>query len=478
MSERVEPNPGDNPNRTIADKAPKPAGIMPKNLQSMVMIGIAVLMVLIMWLTGGGKKAATATEPAVPAPPPVMPTDTAQVQDFEKRIQSEQQAAHHPVPGANASQTSLPSGSPGYDAYGAASMTGAQSPVAPPSPGAFPQYAGQEQQPIAPPPPNPIEVDRKRRAYESLFASNVALTYRRGEEGSKLLGSDRAALAGDGSASASYPNTQSVPMPGLAALASQDPQLEWLNPTQLPALGSPQPANQPRTPASTPGNAAGKDDKPRSAAKAPNPYAATPGAFNSASGPAYVLFEGTTIDTALMNRLDGSFSGPVDCLVTNDVYSHDHQHVLIPAGAKIVGEAQKVNTFGQRRLAVFFHRLIMPDGLSVSLDQFKGLDQVGATALHDKVNNHYAKIFGASMAVGILGGIAEIGTGDILTQSAIDRARVGFGEGMATAGEQILDRFLNILPTITIREGTRVKVYLSNDLLLPDYAHHTMPSDL
>jgi len=93
MSERVELNQGDNPNRTIGDKAPEPAGIMPKNLQSMVMISIAVLMVLIMWLTGGGKKATTAPKAPVPATPPVMPTDTAQVQDFEKRIQSEQQAA-------------------------------------------------------------------------------------------------------------------------------------------------------------------------------------------------------------------------------------------------------------------------------------------------------------------------------------------------------------------------------------------------
>jgi type IV secretion system protein TrbI len=49
---------------------------------------------------------------------------------------------------------------------------------------------------------------------------------------------------------------------------------------------------------------------------------------------------------------------------------------------------------------------------------------------------------------------------------------------MATAGEQILDRFLNILPTVTIREGTRIKIYLSNDLLLPDSNNHTLPSDI
>jgi type IV secretory pathway VirB10-like protein len=120
----------------------------------------------------------------------------------------------------------------------------------------------------------------------------------------------------------------------------------------------------------------------------------------------------------------------------------------------------------------------MPDGYSVSLDRFKGLDQIGATALRDKVNNHYLKIFGASLAIGALGGIAQAGAGNIYTASPWDMARVGFGESLAMSGERILDRFLNILPTITIREGTRVKVYLSNDLLLPDYKNHTIPSNL
>ena len=206
--------------------------------------------------------------------------------------------------------------------------------------------------------------------------------------------------------------------------------------------------------------------------------AATEARRNQSQGKKYVLFEGTVIETVLMNRLDGSFAGPVMCLVSTDVYSHDRQHVLIPAGTKVLGEAQKVNAFGQDRLAVFFHRLIMPDGYSESLDQFKGLDQQGATALHDKVNNHYVKIFGASLAVGVLGGIAEVGTGSVLTASAIDQARQGFGEGLAMSGERVLDRFLNLMPTITIREGARVKIYLSNDLVLPDYANHTMPADM
>src|SRR5579864_8439312 len=94
---------------------------------------------------------------------------------------------------------------------------------------------------------------------------------------------------------------------------------------------------------------------------------------NGATGQPFVLFEGTVIETTLVNRLDGDFSGPVKVMVTNSVYSHDRQHVLIPEGSNILGEVRAVQGFGQRRLAVIFHRLIMPDGYSVDLDQFHGL---------------------------------------------------------------------------------------------------------
>ena len=76
--------------------------------------------------------------------------------------------------------------------------------------------------------------------------------------------------------------------------------------------------------------------------------------------PRYTLFEGTIIETVLTNRLDGTFSGPVNCLVSVPVYAADH--LVIPAGARVLGEARAVNTFGQSRLAVTFHRVILPNG--------------------------------------------------------------------------------------------------------------------
>ena len=151
---------------------------------------------------------------------------------------------------------------------------------------------------------------------------------------------------------------------------------------------------------------------------------------------------------------------------------------LIPAGSKILGEARKVESFGQTRLAVSFHRLVMPDGYSASLDHFQGLNQIGDAGLRDRVNNHYLRLFGVSLAIGAIGAVAESGTSGALTASGADLLRQGFAQSMGQSSAQILDRFLNVLPTVTIREGHRVKVYLSGDLALPDYANHTMPSNL
>jgi len=197
---------------------------------------------------------------------------------------------------------------------------------------------------------------------------------------------------------------------------------------------------------------------------------------NSAHGRPFVVFEGTTIDTVLVNRLDGEFAGPVKVMVTNPVYSQDRQHMLIPEGTFILGEVQKVSSLGQKRLAVTFHRMLMPDGYSVDLDQFHGLDQAGATGVKDKVNNHYMEIFGASIALGVISGAAEATNANQgYNQSGSEAYKAGLASDLSQTGANVLDRFINIPPTITIREGHRIKVYITQDMLLPGYENHDMP---
>jgi type IV secretion system protein VirB10 len=455
-----------NPPNTVEDKAPKPKGVIPKNAQSLVIIGVAVLMIVIMWLTGGGKKSVLEPVTAPPPPPAAAPTDPRKIQSFKQSIQAEQHQALLPqtmqrssaltATGGTAAEpnpnVSLPSQTQAYPPTPSASVALLQT--------------SSTSQPSTVQAADPIKAKQKLLNYQSLFASNVALTYREGGTAKELIGSPSNELHSDDSQSPAGSAGDLQELRDAEALALMGAPPAWRPQSQ----SSPQPDY---SPAKTKPNT----EENRTPSKPVNPDVAQPGEFNASTGKKYVLFEGTIIPTVLMNRLNGSFAGPVNCLVTQDIYSQDRQHVLVPAGSKVLGEARQVHAFGQERLAAFFHRLIMPDGYSVNLDQFKGLDQSGATALHDKVNNHYAKIFGASLAVGILGGLAGIGTGPILTESYLDQVRTGFGQSMAMTGEQIMNRFLNLMPMITIREGTRVEVYLSNDLLLPDYRDHTMPAD-
>jgi type IV secretion system protein VirB10 len=209
------------------------------------------------------------------------------------------------------------------------------------------------------------------------------------------------------------------------------------------------------------------------------PKRATEVNLDSATGPLYVLREGTTIDSILENRLDGDAAGPVKVMVSNPVYSHDMQNVLIPAGTVVLGEARKIGPAGfgaQRRMAVVFHRMLMPDGYTVDLDQFKGLDQTGEMGLKDKVNNHYLEIFGASIALGVIAGASEIELGGgALSGSGSQLFATGASSSISSSATNILDRFIQIPPTITIREGHRVKIYLSQDMVLPAVQNHTIP---
>jgi type IV secretion system protein VirB10 len=196
--------------------------------------------------------------------------------------------------------------------------------------------------------------------------------------------------------------------------------------------------------------------------------------FDPAAQKDYWLPEGTLIEAVLTNRLDGDAPGPVNSMITTDVYLPGTRLVLIPQGARVLGEASKVSSFGQQRLAVAFHRIIIP-GLrtySIPLDKEPpALAQAGEVGLHDKVNNHYFSIFGASLAVGAIGGLAQIGNGySGFGYDPSVQFRNGVSQNMAQSSDRILDRFLNRMPTVTIREGTRVKILLTGDLQFPAYA--------
>ncbi len=195
--------------------------------------------------------------------------------------------------------------------------------------------------------------------------------------------------------------------------------------------------------------------------------------FDQYQGRLYRIFEGTVLEGVVTNHIDGGISGPILVMLTTDYYSHDHQQLLMPQGTRLIGSVQSVGSSQQRKMFVTLHRVVCPDGLSLDFDKSIGLEPLGTTGLATKVDHGYLMAFGAAAAIGGLGGLAQIGNnGSVLDPSA--QIRNGISAQTAAEGEQVLNHFLNRLPVITLKEGSRARVYIGRDILIPSYADHRM----
>jgi type IV secretory pathway VirB10-like protein len=296
---------------------------------------------------------------------------------------------------------------------------------------------------------DPLVEERRRKDYESLFASNIAVS-RRPELSGAPGGPTAAKRTGTGTADTPSLDEIADAVVRASAKAGQAS-------SSAPVVRT--------DPQSAVGAAQGR-----------GPAAAEAGRSQLAN--AHRLMEGTVIDAVLTNRLDGGAAGPVNCLVTNPIYSPSGREVVIPAGSRLLGWTRPVQALGETRLAVGFHRLVFPDGRSQLLEQLPALNPVGDVGLKDRVNHHYWSMFGAAGAVGVITGLAQwIGTAGLSSGDG-DRTVViagSAGDAAAQASQQALSRFLNRLPTVTIREGHRLKVYLTRDLEVPIEGRQTLP---
>ena len=425
--------------------AQEPKGVLQKNLKPLLYLGAALLVIVAAVFSSTGSKT-TAKKSATPNQPPQPVLQDAtdnNVQDLKNQVAAAQQQAAQ----QRAADPALANATQAQQA--AAANYGPNGQTVPCAPG---QLCAQQQTATMQPQLTPAQQEEQQLvakdrelAYTSRFASNIV--YRSAQDEtprqhpSAALAESESAPGAQGITSSYSPAQERAASSLIAAHAAGD----------QPASSSTQSTAQHRAEVN----------------------------IDAATGQPYVIYEGTTLDTVLMNRLDGDAAGPVKVLVSNPLYSHDRQHILIPDGTIILGEARKIGAAGfgqQRRMAVVFHRMIMPDGYSVDLDQFHGLDQIGEEGLKDKVNNHYLQIFGTSIALGVIAGAAEIEQGGgMITTSGSQAFTMGASSSISDTATTVLDRFLEIPPTITIREGHRVKVYFTQDMLLPAYENHTIP---
>lgn len=183
----------------------------------------------------------------------------------------------------------------------------------------------------------------------------------------------------------------------------------------------------------------------------------------------YELIAGSVIPASLVTALNSDLPGAVIAQVTSNVYdSVSGDYLLIPQGTRLMGEYRAAPSYGDRRLLLVWNRLIFPNGWSISLRGMQGADPSGASGVRDSVDNHLGRLAGAAGLSAIVSVVADNAQNDdqnSFSQSVGDAAAAE----AARTGGRIIDRELQVRPTLHVRAGASVRVLVTRDIQLRPY---------
>ncbi len=186
---------------------------------------------------------------------------------------------------------------------------------------------------------------------------------------------------------------------------------------------------------------------------------ATAGQLNNLDG---LITQGTMIGGILETAIQSDLPGMVRAIISEDVYSFDSSHLLIPKGSKLIGMYRSGVTRGQSRVFVIWNRLIRNDGVSVNIGSY-GTDALGRSGLGGEVDTHFLERFGSSVLLSMIDAGLKIG---VQSMNDPDTATVALdtGDDFSKASEIALENSIAIPPTIHVDQGTRIKVFVGKDL--------------
>ncbi|PCI21560.1 MAG: conjugal transfer protein TrbI, partial [Piscirickettsiaceae bacterium] len=183
----------------------------------------------------------------------------------------------------------------------------------------------------------------------------------------------------------------------------------------------------------------------------------------------YQVMAGTVIAASLITGLNSDLPGEIIAQVTEPVYDTvTGGYLLIPQGSRLLGRYDSTVAFGQDRALVVWQRLLLPDGSSMVLDNLPATDPSGFAGLTDQVDFHsWALIKGTGLSTILsIGSELAFQNTDSNLLKAVQR---GSQDNINKAGQAIVERNLNIPPTIKIRPGFPLRVIVHKDIILRPY---------
>ncbi len=182
----------------------------------------------------------------------------------------------------------------------------------------------------------------------------------------------------------------------------------------------------------------------------------------------YQLLAGTIIAASLVTGLNSDLPGFVIAQVTEPVYDTvTGRFLLIPQGSRLIGKYDSVVAYGQKRALVVWQRIIRPDGASVVIDNLPATDTAGYAGLSDDVDLHTWQLLKGIGLATVLGVGSSLAFGSGSGDSDIVRAlRESTGQTTNRAGQRLIERELNVQPTLTVRPGWPLRIIVHKDIIL------------
>lgn len=176
---------------------------------------------------------------------------------------------------------------------------------------------------------------------------------------------------------------------------------------------------------------------------------------------ASTVAQGTLIPAVLETALDSTRPGFARAIVSNDVRGFDGSRILIPRGSRLYGRYQADIAAGQKRAFVEWTRLVRPDGVSIAIAS-PAADAQGRAGVEGRVNSHFLQRFSSAvlqttMYIGVAA-ISRSISGDASVIVALPRFSQGATPSVSSPGIQ---------PTLRVDAGTRVTVFVAQDLEFP-----------
>ncbi|MDO5073148.1 MAG: TrbI/VirB10 family protein [Neisseria animaloris] len=177
-----------------------------------------------------------------------------------------------------------------------------------------------------------------------------------------------------------------------------------------------------------------------------------------------LIQQGKIIDAALETEIRSDMPSVIIARVTEDVYGETGRYPLLPAGTRVFGEYSSNVRPGQTEVAAMWRRAITPQGVEISLDS-PATNNLGVAGMSGSVNNHYGQIFGTAAVLSVLGvasATAGVSTSDQNNSIAAYRSEVS--RSMTETARNMIGRYSDIPPTISVPAGTRIKILVAQDL--------------